>query len=791
VELRPDITVAAAKLTSGFDVSRELRQLGALLRDGEIVHRLAAGVYGSGGGLLAVTNRRVLLLRDGRGGQASEGFPLELLASVEWVAGPARGTIIVGDGDNTAELTQVEPVEGASVVKLIRSLVPAQSHDEDYDDEYDEYDELADAGEDALLTHGEPAMSGAGRGSRSQASRREDPVGPPPRSGRFAVTMKLRQPRDTPLGAASHSDSESDRPDPERSRSDRSRSGRRSDSPVPDRSRSDRLLPEQKSASERSMPNRAVRRMAETDRPDGDSAERRPSSSGGFPAGAVPVSALNGRTPGDLDRSAAFPEQYPDAEPSPHAERYADADRHLDTERYPNAERTGGTRRSRAATSSGGHSAVQAVRNVEGSGALGTKLVGEVPVRKLAEETGGQGAVSRIVERAGRSADGHGRSSDDRPVRVDTDRADRGRADRGRDRFEDDRFDRDRYDSDLDRFDDDRFDELSSRSERRPGKPFDRRSSRSDEPRGARLDDDLDDVPARSGDRRPGRTEDRRGARSEDSRRAMYDEDSGEFRRTRTAIDSGPLGAAASKRGRGDARSRSALDDDHHEGSRRSKWLWIGGVAAAVAALGAVGGVALLHHSDSPAAVNPAPAASDSLAGPVVRVTKVIDGDTIEVSGPVTGQVEVVGISAPRADKGQCGATAATAFASRTLAGTSITLVSDPSQPATDKSGRRLASLRTDNGFDYAVLAAGAGMVRYYDGGTPVAQAQDIKNAEAEAQKADRGLWGSPCNGKLSMSGSTASSSNATKASTSSEGTTSTSSKSTADKPASTSSSTR
>ena len=58
VALRPDITVAAAKLTSGFDVSRELRQLGALLRAGEIVHRLVAGVYGSGGGLLAVTNRR-------------------------------------------------------------------------------------------------------------------------------------------------------------------------------------------------------------------------------------------------------------------------------------------------------------------------------------------------------------------------------------------------------------------------------------------------------------------------------------------------------------------------------------------------------------------------------------------------------------------------------------------------------------------------------------------------------------------------------------------------------------
>src|SRR5205823_3355150 len=82
-------------------------------------------------------------------------------------------------------------------------------------------------------------------------------------------------------------------------------------------------------------------------------------------------------------------------------------------------------------------------------------------------------------------------------------------------------------------------------------------------------------------------------------------------------------------------------------------------------------------------------------SGPVVRVAKVIDGDTIEVSGPVTGQVEIIGISAPRSDKDQCGASASTAFASRTLAGTNVTLVTDPSQPATDRSGRRLASVRT------------------------------------------------------------------------------------------------
>jgi len=761
VELRPDITVAAAKLTSGFDVSRELRQLGAHLRDGEIVHRLAAGVYGSGGGLLAVTNRRVLLLRDGRGGQASEGYPLELLNTVDWVAGPARGTIIVGDADNASELTQVEPVEGTSVVKLIRSLVPQDAFGDadpghaglgEHEDDYDEYDELADAGEDALLTHGTPAMSGARSGAR-RASGGEDAGDQAARSGRFAVTMKLRQPRSTPRGATTRSDP-------------------------------DRLLPEQKSASERSAPTRAVRRAATgSDRPDTAPSGRRSSSTVGFPAGAVPVSALGGSAPADLDRPAAAPEQQP--------EQYA-AER-----RGQRLESTGGTRRAGAGSSrSGGHSAVPAAPSIEGSGALGTKLVGEVPVHKLAEETGGQSAVSRIDDRPARL-------DEDRPVRFDDERPSRYADDERPARFDTDRDGRpSRFDADRDdresrsgadraerpaRFDSDRDEHFD---EERPGRSEDRR--------GGGLDRDRDEVPSRFDESRPSRLDDLRPSRAEerrgrpdDRRRTMYDEDSGEFRRTRTAIDSGPIaatgprprtgsrGTSGSQRSELDGRSRGTADEDGYDGgSRRSKWLWIGGVAATVAALGAVGGVALLHHSDSPTTVNPAPAASDSLAGPVVRVSKIVDGDTIEVTGPVSGLVEIVGISAPRSDKGQCGASASTAFASRTLAGTNVTLVSDPSLPATDKSGRKLASLRTDNGFDYAVLAAGAGMARYYDNGTPVAQAQDIKNAQAEAEKADRGLWGSPCNGKLTTSGSAGSPSTAKSASTTSEGSNSSSSRS-------------
>jgi hypothetical protein len=97
MELRSDIAAAATHMTSGYEVHREIRQLGAYLREGESVQRLASGIYGAGAGLLAVTDHRVLLLRDGRSGQASEGFPLGRRSVVDWVADGAQGNITVSD----------------------------------------------------------------------------------------------------------------------------------------------------------------------------------------------------------------------------------------------------------------------------------------------------------------------------------------------------------------------------------------------------------------------------------------------------------------------------------------------------------------------------------------------------------------------------------------------------------------------------------------------------------------------------------------------------------------------
>jgi endonuclease YncB( thermonuclease family) len=122
MELRSDITAAASRMTSEYDVNREIRQLGAFLREGETVRRMATGIYGAGAGLLAVTDYRVLLLRDGRGGQASEGFPLGRLTSVECAPDGARASISVSDSNSTAMLRQVPIEDARACTELIHTL---------------------------------------------------------------------------------------------------------------------------------------------------------------------------------------------------------------------------------------------------------------------------------------------------------------------------------------------------------------------------------------------------------------------------------------------------------------------------------------------------------------------------------------------------------------------------------------------------------------------------------------------------------------------------------------------
>lgn len=127
--------------------------------------------------------------------------------------------------------------------------------------------------------------------------------------------------------------------------------------------------------------------------------------------------------------------------------------------------------------------------------------------------------------------------------------------------------------------------------------------------------------------------------------------------------------------------------------------------------------------------------------GRTVTVTRVVDGDTAELSDGL--KVRILGVDAPEVRPAQCWAREATAFAKTTLLGQRVQAIGDPTQQRLDRYGRALLYLQLPDGRDFSVEAARAGAVRsYVYGGEPVQRHAQIVAAEAEAKQARRGMWG-------------------------------------------------
>jgi endonuclease YncB( thermonuclease family) len=151
----------------------------------------------------------------------------------------------------------------------------------------------------------------------------------------------------------------------------------------------------------------------------------------------------------------------------------------------------------------------------------------------------------------------------------------------------------------------------------------------------------------------------------------------------------------------------------------------------------------------------PPSATADSVDATAV-VLEVVDGDTIDIRDEIRGhlRVRVLGIDTPETVKPgypvDCWGPQATQFASSTLLGQRVAVVTDPTQDRTDRYGRTLAYLVRPDGWDYSVEAARAGAARsYVYGGVPVTRHSAIAAAEQEAKDALRGLWGPACNGDI------------------------------------------
>jgi endonuclease YncB( thermonuclease family) len=689
MELRSDIAAAATRMTSGYEVHREIRQLGAYLREGEAVQRLAAGIYGPGAGLLAVTNYRVLLLRDGRSGQASEGFPLERLSAADWIADGVLGTITVSDSNVTAELRDVPAADGADVVAFIRSQTEPQANVP-------------------------PARRWPGYGT---------PTG-----------YESDRPGDTgPVGDSVHTPSAT--------------------APTL------RAVPTQSGAERSGSIGGLSRVAAQHSAPEHPAVEH----SGGYPtqvehSGGYPTQVEHsGGYPTQVEHTGGYPTQVPYPAEYPSQPQYAAAQAEYPSQQsygahseYPGHARHAGQPSYTAPA--------QYAPTADPSAAAAALTMGAVPISVLARTTAipsqqpavepqtvGHAAVEHAqVEQPGLAQPrveqpslGQARVEQSGPIGSPEIMAGEvpisqlaAEATAG---------------------------DLLADSEATVAVP--RTSPEQAEEAEQHADTEDGELTTETGERpRPINWTAPSESRSRSGR--------GESSESRTVGIRPPVRLEATSRppnnspgGRPGALARS------------KKWIWLGAGAAGLIGLAALGSAKLIATSESggPSPVNPAPAAVDSAVGPSVTITKVIDGDTVEVSGAVNGVVEILGIVAPRLDKEQCGATASKAYAVKTLNNTTVTLVTDPGQPATDRAGNKLAFLRLPNGADYSVMAVEAGMARYYESPEPVGNAAEIKAAEAQAEKKHAGVWAAPCNGSFTSgtSGSTSSAGSTSTAGTS------------------------
>jgi micrococcal nuclease len=141
----------------------------------------------------------------------------------------------------------------------------------------------------------------------------------------------------------------------------------------------------------------------------------------------------------------------------------------------------------------------------------------------------------------------------------------------------------------------------------------------------------------------------------------------------------------------------------------------------------------------------PEPAPATATQATVIRV---VDGDTVVVAGPQEEpeRIRVLGIDAPETVSPrlpvQCGGPESTAFAQRMLIGRHVTLVPDPSQAGRDYYQRELRYVRLEDGRDFSVESARAGMSRsYVFGRIPVAERKQIDAAQAQARTERKGMW--------------------------------------------------
>lgn len=123
---RPDIAAAVARMGRTLGIKRELRSLADRLHEGEAVQDIGRVEYRGHGCMLAVTNRRLLFVREGMVRETVEEIPLRAVTSIGSRRRVANGVLEVTVAGNR----EAWPMTSASHTERVSSTIRRMVHED-------------------------------------------------------------------------------------------------------------------------------------------------------------------------------------------------------------------------------------------------------------------------------------------------------------------------------------------------------------------------------------------------------------------------------------------------------------------------------------------------------------------------------------------------------------------------------------------------------------------------------------------------------------------------------------
>jgi len=120
---RPDIEAAKGRMTTKFGGRRELKKLQDHVWPTETVERMVTGSYGGGMGLLVMTDKRLIFLKEGMMSSTLEDFPFDKISSIQWSSGMLTGKITIYLSGNKGEINNVDKTDGKAIADNVRSRI--------------------------------------------------------------------------------------------------------------------------------------------------------------------------------------------------------------------------------------------------------------------------------------------------------------------------------------------------------------------------------------------------------------------------------------------------------------------------------------------------------------------------------------------------------------------------------------------------------------------------------------------------------------------------------------------